>query len=88
VNDSFWFGDTALLIYLALVTVIVHMIVGQRYGIHRDELATLDDARHLAWARRSLRFSAEYRSFSLDPRFPASACLRRSRRQSLLCSRV
>jgi len=49
VNDSFWFGDTALLIYLALVTVIVHMLVGQRYGIHRDELATLDDARHLAW---------------------------------------
>src|SRR5205807_10393627 len=25
------------------------MLVGQRYGIHRDELATLDDARHLAW---------------------------------------
>jgi len=48
-RDSVWFGDTALLIYLALVTVIVHMLVGQRYGIHRDELATLDDARHLAW---------------------------------------
>ena len=48
-SDSVWFGDTALLIYLALVTVIVHMLVGQRYGIHRDELATLDDARHLAW---------------------------------------
>ncbi len=48
-RDSVWFGDTALLIYLALVTIIVHMLVGQRYGIHRDELATLDDARHLAW---------------------------------------
>jgi Dolichyl-phosphate-mannose-protein mannosyltransferase len=48
-KDSAWSGDTALLIYLALVTVIVHMLVGQRYGIHRDELATLDDARHLAW---------------------------------------
>jgi len=48
-GHPFWFGDTALLIYLALVTVIVHMLVGQRYGIHRDELATLDDARHLAW---------------------------------------
>jgi dolichyl-phosphate-mannose-protein mannosyltransferase len=48
-GDSFWFGDTALLIYLALVTVIVHMLLGQRYGFHRDELATLDDARHLAW---------------------------------------
>lgn len=48
-TGSLWFGDTALLICLALVTVIVHMLVGQRYGIHRDELATLDDARHLAW---------------------------------------
>jgi Dolichyl-phosphate-mannose-protein mannosyltransferase len=48
-HDSPWFGDTALLIYLALVTVIVHMLVGQRYGFQRDELATLDDARHLAW---------------------------------------
>jgi 4-amino-4-deoxy-L-arabinose transferase-like glycosyltransferase len=48
-HDSLWLGDTALLVYLALVTVIVHMLVGQRYGIHRDELATLDDARHLAW---------------------------------------
>src|ERR1700676_4600594 len=46
---SFWLGDTAWLIYLALLTVIVHLAVGQRYGIHRDELATLDDARHLAW---------------------------------------
>jgi len=48
-HDSLWFSDTALLIYLALVTVIVHMLVGQRYGFQRDELATLDDARHLAW---------------------------------------
>jgi 4-amino-4-deoxy-L-arabinose transferase-like glycosyltransferase len=46
---SFWLGDTAWLIYFALLTVIVHLAVGQRYGIHRDELATLDDARHLAW---------------------------------------
>ncbi|HKM65798.1 MAG TPA: glycosyltransferase family 39 protein [Candidatus Acidoferrum sp.] len=48
-QNSWWLSDTALLIYLALVTVIVHMLVGQRYGFHRDELATLDDARHLAW---------------------------------------
>ena len=44
-----WRGDKALLVYLALLTVIVHMLVGHRYGFHRDELATLDDARHLAW---------------------------------------
>ena len=44
-----WLSDTALLIYIALAAVIVHLIVGDRYGIHRDELATLEDARHLAW---------------------------------------
>ncbi len=48
-NRSAWFSDTALLIYLALATVIVHMITGHNYGFHRDELATLEDARHLAW---------------------------------------
>src|ERR1041385_3720146 len=37
------------LIALASATVIVHALVGARYGFHRDELATLDDARHLAW---------------------------------------
>ena len=42
-------SDLAVLILIALATVIVHQIVGNRYGIHRDELATLDDARHLAW---------------------------------------
>jgi Dolichyl-phosphate-mannose-protein mannosyltransferase len=46
---SIWSGDTAILIYIALATVIVHIITGGRYGFHRDELATLDDARHLAW---------------------------------------
>ena len=34
---------------VATVTVIVHVLTGSRYGFHRDELATLDDARHLAW---------------------------------------
>ncbi len=42
-------SDVALLIYVALATVIVHLLTGGRYGFHRDELATLDDARHLAW---------------------------------------
>src|SRR5262249_15050658 len=27
----------------------VHLRTGNYYGFHRDELATLDDARHLAW---------------------------------------
>jgi hypothetical protein len=37
------------LIYVALATVIAHLLLGGSYGFHRDELATLDDARHLAW---------------------------------------
>ncbi len=44
-----WSSDLAILIYLALATVIAHLLTGGRYGFHRDELATLDDARHLAW---------------------------------------
>ena len=44
-------SDRGLPILLALgVTVlVVHLLTGGRYGFHRDELATLDDARHLAW---------------------------------------
>src|SRR3954470_17367866 len=37
------------LIAIAICTVVVHLLVGNRYGFHRDELQTLDDARHLAW---------------------------------------
>ena len=46
---SVWIGDTAILFYIALATVAVHLILGNRYGFQRDELATLEDARHLAW---------------------------------------
>ena len=49
VSQSFWRSDLAVLIYLASATVIIQVLVGGRYGFHRDELATLDDARHLAW---------------------------------------
>ena len=37
--SSIWLSDTALLIYIALATLILHLIIGNRYGIHRDELA-------------------------------------------------
>jgi len=46
---SAWSSDEAILIYVALATFVVHLLTGGRYGFHRDELATLDDARHLAW---------------------------------------
>jgi hypothetical protein len=49
IRSSFWSVDLLALICLATTTVIVHLITGRRFGFHRDELATLDDARHLAW---------------------------------------
>lgn len=33
----------------AAAKVVFHTIVNTHYGFHRDELATLSDARHLAW---------------------------------------
>jgi 4-amino-4-deoxy-L-arabinose transferase-like glycosyltransferase len=39
----------ALVAFLAIATVFVHILTGDRYGFQRDELATLEDARHLAW---------------------------------------
>src|SRR5689334_23636324 len=34
---------------LELFTVALHWVAAHWYGFHRDELATLEDARHLAW---------------------------------------
>ena len=42
-------ADLWLLIAIAAATVVAHLLTGGRYGFHRDELATLADARHLAW---------------------------------------
>jgi 4-amino-4-deoxy-L-arabinose transferase-like glycosyltransferase len=42
-------GDLGILILFALATVVVHSLANGQYGWHRDELATLDDARHLDW---------------------------------------
>ena len=40
---------TALLYAVAAALVVLLCITNRGYGFHRDELATLDDARHLAW---------------------------------------
>jgi len=40
---------TTLLIVLALGVVAIHCLFNGNYGFHRDELATIDDARVLAW---------------------------------------
>lgn len=36
-------------IWLAALMVAVHTLTNGHYRFHRDELATIDDARHLAW---------------------------------------
>lgn len=38
-----------LLLALALARLLLHLLTNGQYGFHRDELAVLDDARHLAW---------------------------------------
>lgn len=48
-SRSTWSSDLAILIYLAAGTILIQELCGGRFGFHRDELATLDDARHLAW---------------------------------------
>src|SRR5438477_11044273 len=42
-------GGLAILLALGAAVLVVHLLTGGAYGFHRDELATLDDARHLAW---------------------------------------
>src|SRR5476649_1184065 len=44
-----WTGDLGALAALALAFLVLHCLTNHQYGFHRDELATLDDARHLAW---------------------------------------
>jgi 4-amino-4-deoxy-L-arabinose transferase-like glycosyltransferase len=39
---------TLPILAIAAATVFIHVLAHQ-YGFHRDELATLEDARHLAW---------------------------------------
>jgi hypothetical protein len=48
-RSTWWSSDLALLICIAAATVVMHMLTGHQYGFQRDELATLEDARHLAW---------------------------------------
>jgi 4-amino-4-deoxy-L-arabinose transferase-like glycosyltransferase len=42
-------SDTGILLLLATVFIVLHVATSGPYGFHRDELATLDDARHLEW---------------------------------------
>jgi hypothetical protein len=42
-------SDVGILVLLALARVAIQTATNGRYGWHRDELAVLDDAKHLAW---------------------------------------
>ncbi len=46
---TFFASDLGILCGLALARLIIHTLTNHQYGWHRDELATLDDARSLAW---------------------------------------
>src|SRR6266403_297165 len=46
---EFMRSDLAVLLLLALASVAIHTATNGQYGFHRDELQTLDDARHLDW---------------------------------------
>jgi Dolichyl-phosphate-mannose-protein mannosyltransferase len=42
-------SDLGVLTFLAVGCAAVHIATNGQYGFHRDELQTLDDARHLDW---------------------------------------
>jgi 4-amino-4-deoxy-L-arabinose transferase-like glycosyltransferase len=48
-SREFWLSRNAVLIYLALFDLLAHLAADSRYGFFRDELAYVDDGKHLAW---------------------------------------
>ena len=42
-------SEIGVLVLLACARFVLHLLTNGRYGFHRDELLTLDNARHLAW---------------------------------------
>jgi 4-amino-4-deoxy-L-arabinose transferase-like glycosyltransferase len=46
---EFFRSDFGVLVLLAAARLVLHIATNGRYGFHRDELQTLDDARHLDW---------------------------------------
>lgn len=46
---DFFRSDLGLLFFVAVLRFAIHVATNGQYGFHRDELQTLDDARHLDW---------------------------------------
>src|SRR3546814_6350923 len=57
-------AELQLLLALALARLLLHLLTNGQYGFHRDELAVLDDSRHLAWGyvARSEEHTSELQS--------------------------
>src|SRR5690242_1714922 len=48
-DAGFFTSGVGIVILIALARIILHPLTTNQYGFHRDELQTLDDARHLDW---------------------------------------
>jgi hypothetical protein len=46
---DFFRSDLGVLVFVAALRLALHCATNGCYGFHRDELQTLDDARHLDW---------------------------------------
>lgn len=46
---DFFRSDFGVLVFVAALRFALHVATNGQYGFHRDELQTLDDARHLDW---------------------------------------
>lgn len=46
---DFFRSDLGVLVFVAALLLALHVATNGQYGFHRDELQTLDDARHLDW---------------------------------------
>src|SRR5579864_1642279 len=46
---AFFRSDLGVLVLIAALRLLIHIATNGQYGFHRDELQTLDDARHLDW---------------------------------------
>ena len=46
---GFFRSDLGVLLLIAAARFVLHVATNGQYGFHRDELQTLDDARHLDW---------------------------------------
>ncbi len=47
--EDFCRSDLGIVVLASVVGLVLHVATNGQYGFHRDELQTLDDARHLDW---------------------------------------